>query len=132
MQYTQEAASIDPSERARDGLRSCQHHAAALLAPAYMRWQVNIYSSRAPVFANVHTAPISWLSRLVQRWPWCLLQLNVMTSFKQGGSFEAGETDWSQIAAWLRALGDSVLLCFENAEEPLRTSSVAQVSEQGS
>ena len=39
----------------------------------------------------------------------------------------AGETDWNQIASWLMTLPGSVLLCFENAEEPLSTS-LAQVS----
>jgi hypothetical protein len=32
-------ASGDLSERAEEGLRLCQQHAAAVLAPWYMQWQ---------------------------------------------------------------------------------------------
>ena len=41
------------------------------------------------------------------------------------------ETNWNQIASWLKTLPGSVLLCFENAEEPL-TTSLAQVSLESS
>ena len=44
----------------------------------------------------------------------------------QGVDAAGGGTDWDAIAPWLRTLGGAVLLCFENAEEPLRAS-IAQV-----
>ena len=45
---------------------------------------------------------------------------------EQGGANAAGATDWITIAGWLGTLPGSVLLCLENAEEPLRATS-AQV-----
>ena len=38
----------------------------------------------------------------------------------------SGNADWTTIASWLRKLGSSVLLCIDNAEEPL-LASIAQV-----
>ena len=47
-------------------------------------------------------------------------------SQQSGGLDAAGAVAWISIALWLKTLASSVLLCVENAEEPLR-SSAAQV-----
>lgn len=50
-------ASDDPSEVARQELLSCQQHAAAVLASAYVRWQARAEEATCNVLLN-------WCSRL--------------------------------------------------------------------
>ena len=52
----------------------------------------------------------------------------VVPCFEQGGCADASVTDWSIVRTWLGTFAGSVLLCIENAEEPLRAT-IAQVNQ---